>query len=81
MGLGWRAGRCGHPVVSGPEAPSEDPNADHAGLLPRSRKLEAVGGGASVSGEAEAGVAEVRAQYMGVAEKVAGMLRAQAAGS
>ena len=50
-------------------------------LLTRSRKLEAVDGGPSASGEAEAGVAEVRAQYMGVAEKVAGMLRAQAAGT
>ena len=50
-------------------------------MLTRSRKLEAVDGGPSVSGEAEAGVAEVRAQYMGVAEKVAGMLRAQAAGT
>ena len=63
-----------------PQAPALD-HAERCCLLTRSRKLEAVDGGPSASGEAEAGVAEVRAQYMGVAEKVAGMLRAQAAGT
>eukprot|EP01045_Picozoa_sp_COSAG04_P022784 COSAG04_NODE_2625_length_3838_cov_2.524472_2_plen_78_part_00 len=64
-----------------PQAPALD-HAEQRCLLTRSRKLEAVDGGPSASGEAEeAEVAEVRAQYMGVAEKVAGMLRAQGAGT